>query len=1159
MALVFTGIVMIFFGKYDKNKYYCSMKSRAIKRLAWIAGILAFLVIALKVVLSPRVLTPIINKVAAEYVEGDVNFSKVKVSILRSFPHLNLTLEETNITYPHERYARYDSLLDDGIARRRFSLVRAGLSEEGTDTLASFRSASFSVNYLSLIGGRIHVRNAELVRPRIFVHVFDSTRSNLDILPLGGDDEDTTSTTLPPITIRRVCLDQRPLVVYTNPSDTLYGMVTMKQFLVSGKIMTDDIPRSRVGLDLDSMFVSGRLPADTVAFALDHLGLHGKRERLDLDARAKAFLATGSYGRLRVPLSLDATASMPERDDDALEVNLESLEAGVATVLLKAAGSGVVYSDSIRLDARAGIEKTSVADLLDFLSGAFPELGKVHTNATLSLDATCDGVYVPETDELPPFNLDLSIPLSKISHDELDRSGKVRLAASVMNKGDGIVSADIRDLAFRFAGLSLNARGGAIDLLGADPIFSADGTFRASVDSLTRAFTAESGITGTGALTGRIKGRMRQSQTDLASIGKADLECSVNADTLDITLDGDMFIRGGDFGLSAKTAKGALKGALTARNLMVRDDADLDLRIRNSTEEFKVVPPSGKSKVPYLSLNGKHERIGLRQDALRLGIKGASYNLAATKNARTAALKNRRKHFLDSLQRVYPGVPRDSLIQRMMRSRTLPDYLQDASLREHDINISLDESLAKYWREWDLNGKLEVERGFLSTPSFPLRNRIEAVSGSFNNDRVDLHNLTVRSGVSDVSGKCSVTGLRRALLGRGLLKLDAAISSDYIDANELMRAYALGQTLSGSVAEVDGDVSDEEYQDRITEAGELPDSVENALLVIPANLNAEISLEANRIKYDSLMVTWAAADIAMRKRTLQITNTVATSNMGDIYFEGFYSTKTRKDVKAGFDLNMVDITAEKVIQLFPAVDTIMPILKSFAGYLDCELAATSSIDEGMNLVLPSVDGIMRISGKDLTLQDNEQFTKIARLLLFRNYKKGTIDKMTVNGMIRNNTLEIFPFVLKLDRYTLAASGIQHLDESFKYHISAIRTPLLVKFGINVYGSDFDHMKFGIGRALYRNTDVPVFTQQLNDVQINLVNSIHHVFDIGVEKAIEENRQQTIVEQEKDKLKYNSDFDTSELKGAELDSLNVAKQKFLEEEAAEEAAETKTDE
>ena len=276
----------------------------------------------------------------------------------------------------------------------------------------------------------------------------------------------------------------------------------------------------------------------------------------------------------------------------------------------------------------------------------------------------------------------------------------------------------------------------------------------------------------------------------------------------------------------------------------------------------------------------------------------------------------------------------------------------------------------------------------------------------------------------------------------------------------------------------------------------------------------------------------------MKQRCLQITNAVAESNMGDLYFEGFYSTRTKDDIKAGFDLNMVNITAEKVITLMPAVDTILPMLQSFSGMLDCELVATSDIDRKMNLILPSIDGVMKISGANLTLDNNEQFAQIAKYLLFRNKKKAIVDKMSVEGIIRENTLEVFPFILNVDRYTLAASGIQRLDESFKYHISGIKTPIPIKFGINVFGTDFGHMKFKLGRALYPSTKIPVFTKELNAVQYNLIESIHSIFDLGVEKAIEKNKAQTLVEDKKAKEGYSTE--SGELSAAEIAEIEKAK-------------------
>ena len=71
----------------------------------------------------------------------------------------------------------------------------------------------------------------------------------------------------------------------------------------------------------------------------------------------------------------------------------------------------------------------------------------------------------------------------------------------------------------------------------------------------------------------------------------------------------------------------------------------------------------------------------------------------------------------------------------------------------------------------------------------------------------------------------------------------------------------------------------------------------------------------------------------------------------------------------------------------------------------------------------------------------------------------------------------------------------------------IRSPLLVKFGLNAWGEDFDHIHYGLGKAKYRSANVPVFTKQLDTVQYSLVAAIHNIFELGVEKAIAENRSQ----------------------------------------------------
>ena len=172
-----------------------------------------------------------------------------------------------------------------------------------------------------------------------------------------------------------------------------------------------------------------------------------------------------------------------------------------------------------------------------------------------------------------------------------------------------------------------------------------------------------------------------------------------------------------------------------------------------------------------------------------------------------------------------------------------------------------------------------------------------------------------------------------------------------------------------------------------------------------------------------------------------------------------------------------------------------------------QLAAPTSIaiDTSMNLILPSMDGVLRISGKDLMLNGSHELSRLTGMLMFKNKNNIHIDKMSVSGILQDAILEVFPFVLDVDRYQLAASGWQHLENEFRYHISVLKSPLLTKFGVNAWGPDFDHIRYGLGKAKYRNANVPVYTTQLDAAQYNLVAAIHNIFDVGIEKAMAQNR------------------------------------------------------
>jgi hypothetical protein len=1162
-------------GKQAKNEGGGPRKHRGLKAVLWsLLGLWALLILILQIALNSTFLTKVVNHFAERYIDGEVTFSGIKASMFKSFPNLNVSLDDFTLTYPHERFASYDSLIPPGDSLHYKGWGPAAGSGNGIqpgqvqmDTLASFRRMSLSVNYMEALKKKLRIPHAILEHPRIFIHRYDSLQANWNVVRVARTaDKDTSSFVLPPLSVGKISLEDAPFTVYTSLPDSLAGSV-----------------------------------------ALNHLSLKNHREQhYDIDLDSRILLKTQGTGTMDLPLTVK-TKFYPDFEKNIYSV--KDLKASVAMIDLTADGTVDLSGDNPYIKAEAAIDKEHVSEITGYFGKNFPILKKLDTDATLSLNASCDGWYIRETKSLPQMSVHLEVPDSRIRWEGIDEEARFDLEADA-TVVDGKLVAQVPDLCFHVNGADITLKGSAEDLLNGDPLFNIDSKVHARLDSLARYLPQEMGITASGNLDGKVKGSFKVSQLDLYDFGdiglqgrlvsdgirirdpKDSLTAYLGSTTIDLgpysheENDGDehgeehhhhvgiqatidslfaeygssTYIRGRGVKLSAhnseETIKGypgkhPLHGHLDITSIGMMDIDSCFVGVRGSSNVFKFWQiPKGKAKVPYLSLSSSNRSVAIRETVNRYTASGVSLNVSAHPNEVKA--KEKSNLLLDSLARVYPGVPRDSLLYRAIIDRNggkLPDYLTEKDFRKKDINIRLGESVSNYINDWDLAGSFRIKEGKVITPYFPLENNLSGLNGKFTNNRIDLNSLTLKSGVSDISAAGSLVGIKRALTsGRGRMNLNMNLSSGLIDLNELLLAMNAGKQFvpPGEKTALSG-VDDRTYLDAVKGEAVVDTSAISSLIVIPSNLNAKINIQAQTIRYSDLESSFMSTDLEMRERCLQVTNTLAMTNMGEVFAEGFYSTRTKKDLKAGFDLMLSNITAEKVIRLFPAVDSIIPMLKAFKGLLDCEIAATSSIDTSMNIILPSLNGMIKIDGKNLSLSESRDLDKLRRTLRFKDRDSSYIDAMSVRGIVKEDQLEVFPFILKVDRYTVALDGVQRFDQNFKYHVSALKSPIPFRFGVNL-GGRFDNWKWRLGKAKFKSTKVPLFDEEIDGVRLNLVNAIHNIFTRGVEQAMLQNEKaQEAVEEKKTEIAYSSE-ETEDLSAEEQQELESLENAAVEEES-----------
>jgi len=114
----------------------------------------------------------------------------------------------------------------------------------------------------------------------------------------------------------------------------------------------------------------------------------------------------------------------------------------------------------------------------------------------------------------------------------------------------------------------------------------------------------------------------------------------------------------------------------------------------------------------------------------------------------------------------------------------------------------------------------------------------------------------------------------------------------------------------------------------------------------------------------------------------------------------------------------------------------------------------------------SIDAIARVAGVNLVVLSGKTFEKMAKMLLFKNKEKNTIDTLEFAMIFKDKQIEIFPSVVTVDRYKVAIGGRHKLDLTYDYHVSILKSPMPFKAGIDLKGTEED-MDFKITKAKYK--------------------------------------------------------------------------------------------
>lgn len=1023
-----------------------SKVTKILKRIGiGLAVTMIVLVVAVEVLLQTGALTGLVRNIASDYVDGELKLGRVTGSIITHFPKVRLVLDDVSVTYPHDKF----SYARDVTPELRFTEEGRGAE---ADTLLSFHCLDATASWLDAIGGKITVPKLYLDEPRFFMHDYGNGVTNLDVFGGGGEpepeepaaEEETAEEEAPveeesslwPVTIGELIISGRPHVVYTAAADDIYFAGDFEDL----QAVSDDE-------GILSLLINGDADLRTIGYEL-------RRARLE--------------------------------------------------------ASGSTYHR-----------------------------------------------YEFGCDRIPPFDLTFRMPRSGVWHQGMVREGLARFVLRAGKVAPDGMHVQVDSLRVRADGLRADLEGGMEDVFGIDPLLRARGKVDARIDSVGFLLPEDMDADGTGMLALWVDGESRLSKLDAIHYPEAKVEGNLTVrelrfhdrtddmhiflpqadvdihtmenrfdpsipqgtqvlgikadiDTVHFRYGGEMEARGKDLMIAAQNsvlsygANGPM-GTFTPFMVFVKagrfgykDGEDLLVGMRQSRNSLRVSSDSLDRQLPRFTLSSVSGGIFLREGVSRYMFRNTDLEASAKLNIYER--QRRRAH-------------RDSLRRRMQDK---PEWLTTEEFKSSDISVELDEDVMAYLRDWDLNGHAYVGGGRIVTPYFRTRTVIDTLATDFTLDDVKIHDAQVHAGESQLALNGNVKNLRNAIMGRGPYIMNFELNSEHLNIDSLLFAAAAGQeydveALRDSMQVVT--VDDDAYERMVVADTLIQDLPRIDLFVVPANIKADLILYANNVKYGDIEVGNFSADAHVQQRIIQVTNVAGTSNLGNFFLDAFYGTQSMQDIGAGADFSMYGMDADVLCETFPEIcESTDGYVDRLSGDVEAQFAGVTRFDPQLNTDLATTNGVIRVTGgygnttegsrHKLVIHNGPELRSIAFWLPFINRNKIPVTTLEANALIEDGQLEILPMLIRNDWYTVSIAGVQNVDpdEAFKYTVSIIHSPLLVPFGINLMGENFDDFNFDLVKSKYRRTrQIPRLDsrQKVQDAVDRLSVSVFDVYKLGI--------------------------------------------------------------
>jgi uncharacterized protein involved in outer membrane biogenesis len=264
-----------------------------------------------------------------------------------------------------------------------------------------------------------------------------------------------------------------------------------------------------------------------------------------------------------------------------------------------------------------------------------------------------------------------------------------------------------------------------------------------------------------------------------------------------------------------------------------------------------------------------------------------------------------------------------------------------------------------------------------------------------NTRQISIEKLDGKIGQSDFSLRGNVSNYLAYIFKNGVLNGNFNLNSGFMNFSELSNIQKLAKKTTESQADVKPTLATP------------TDSV--TAFQVPDKLDLSFQSVIQKAIYDKMPISNIVGLIRVKDQKMDLTNLSMEMLQGKLAINGSYTSNKENKPLFDFKLNMENIDIPTAYQSLSTFRHYLPIAARSQGKISTQFGLSGAMNEKMNIVPVSLNGLGLLNTKNLMIIDSPVFDQIRGIIKKEKLKNVKIDDFTAKFQFENGQLKLNPF------------------------------------------------------------------------------------------------------------------------------------------------------